>query len=78
MEVGGQRHAKAAIVRKVSRYPLHRRLGGPVWRRENVFPSLGFKFQTVQTVASRSTYGMDYSIINKHQYVHLTFNSILV
>jgi hypothetical protein len=34
-----------------------------MWRRENAFPLLGFKLQTVQTVASRSTYGMDYILV---------------
>jgi hypothetical protein len=31
MRVGGQRHAPAALPPGKTRYPLYRRLGGPVW-----------------------------------------------
>ena len=57
MRVGGQRHAPAALPqRKLSRYPLYRRLGGfqgwfgPV---RQITPPPGFDLRTVQAVASR-------------------------
>jgi len=64
MAVGGQRQATAALL-SVKRLgnPLHRRLGGRLWRRGNIFPPLGFKCQTVQTVVRRSTHGMDYILV---------------
>jgi hypothetical protein len=56
MGVGGQRHAPAALIPGMTRYPLYRRLDGPqglsgwVWR---ISPPPGFDPQTVQPVASR-------------------------
>ena len=53
--VGGQLHAPAALPPEKSRYPLHRRLGGPQGRSGQVWkisPSPGFD---PQTVASRYT-----------------------
>lgn len=47
--------------RKKSRYPLHRRLGGPcgrsgrVSRKKNLLLSAGFELRTVQHVTSRHT-----------------------
>ena len=58
MEVGGQRHAPAALPPGKTRYPLYRRLGGPQSRSERVgkiSPLPGFDPRTVQTVASRYT-----------------------
>ena len=41
MGVGGQRHAPAALPPGMSRYPLYRRLGGPVWTgAENLVPTV--------------------------------------
>ena len=36
MEVGGQRHAPAALPPGKTRYPLNRRLGGPLGRSRRV------------------------------------------
>ena len=56
--VGGQRHAPAALPPGKTRYPLHRRLGGPQGRSGRVrkisLPP-GFDPRTVQPVASRYT-----------------------
>ena len=57
-EVGGQRHAPAALLPGKTRYPLYRRLGGPQDRFGRVWKiSLvpGFDPRTVQPVASRYT-----------------------
>jgi hypothetical protein len=59
--VGGQHHAPAALTPPPpvkTRYPLHRRLGGPQGRSGRVrktSPPPGFDPRTVQTVASRYT-----------------------
>ena len=59
MGVSGQRHAPAALSPGETRYPLHRRLGGPqrqVWTGgENLAPQPGFDPRTVQPAASRYT-----------------------
>jgi hypothetical protein len=40
MGVGGQLHASAALPPVKTRYPLYRRLGGPVWTgAENLAPT---------------------------------------
>ena len=57
MEVGGQRHAPAALPPGTIRYLFYRRLGGPQGRSgraENLAPS-GIDPRTVQPVASRYT-----------------------
>jgi hypothetical protein len=58
MEVGGQRHAPAALPPGKTRYPLYRRLGGPQGRSgqvRKISPPTGFDPRTVQPVASRYT-----------------------
>jgi len=58
MEVGGQRHAPAALPPGKTRYPLYRRLGGPQGRSERlqkISPLSGFDHQTIQAVGSRYT-----------------------
>jgi hypothetical protein len=51
--VGGQRHALAALPPGKTRYPLYRRLGGPVRiGTENLAPTPGLDPRTVQPVAS--------------------------
>jgi hypothetical protein len=53
---GGQRHVAPALLPGKTRYPLHRRLGGPQgWsgRVRKISPSPGFDLRTVQPVASR-------------------------
>jgi hypothetical protein len=57
MEMGGQRHAPAALPPWKTRYPLYRRLGGPQGRSgrvRKISPPPGFDRQT-QPVASRYT-----------------------
>ena len=56
MEVGGERHAPAALPPGKTRYPMYRRLGGPQsWsgRVRKISPPQGFDPRTVQLVASR-------------------------
>ena len=56
--VGGQRHSPAALPAGKTRYPLHRRLGGPQGRYgrvRKILPPPGFDSRTVQPVASRYT-----------------------
>ena len=58
MEVGGRRHAPAALPPGTTRHPLCRRLGGPQsWsgsvRKISAPP--GFDPRTIQSVASRCT-----------------------
>jgi hypothetical protein len=56
--MGGQRHAPAALPPGKTRYPLHRRLGGPQGRSGRVrkaSPPPGFDPRTVQPVPSRYT-----------------------
>ena len=58
MRVGGQRHASAALPPGMTRYPLHRRLGGPQGRSGRVWkisPPPGLDPRTVQSVAIRYT-----------------------
>jgi len=58
MEVGGQRHAPAALHPGKTRYPLYRRLCGPQGQSGQVrkfSPTPGFDPQTVHPVASRYT-----------------------
>jgi len=58
MEVGGQRHALAALRSGKTRYPLYRRLGGHQGRSGRVWkisPPPGFDPRTVPTLASRYT-----------------------
>ena len=58
MRVGGQRHAAAALPTEKTRYPLHRRLGGPQGRSGRVWKislPLGFDPRTIKPVASRYT-----------------------
>jgi hypothetical protein len=60
--VGGQRHAPTALAPGKTRYPLHRRLGGPHSRSgrvRKISPLPGFDHPTVQPLASRYT---DYAI----------------
>ena len=55
MEVGGQRHAPAALPPGKTQYPLYRRLGGPQSRCgqvRNISPQPGFDPRNVQSVAS--------------------------
>ena len=59
MEVGGQRHASAALPPGTTRYPLYRKLGGPKGRFgqvRKISPPAGIDPRTVQPVASRYTY----------------------
>ena len=56
--VGGQRHALAALLPGVTRYPLYRRLGGPQgWSGHvrKISSSPGFVPGTFQLVESRYT-----------------------
>jgi hypothetical protein len=59
MKVGGQRHPLATLPPgKETRYPLHRRLGGPQGLSRQVrkiSSPLGFDPQTIQPVVSRYT-----------------------
>jgi hypothetical protein len=58
MGVGGQRHAPAALLPGMTRYPLYRRLGSPQdrsGRMLKVSPPPGFDPRTVQPVANRYT-----------------------
>jgi hypothetical protein len=58
MGVDGQRHAAAALLPGMTRYPLYRRLGRPQGRSGRVLkisPPLGFNPWTIQLVASRYT-----------------------
>jgi hypothetical protein len=62
MGVSGQRHAPAALLPEMTRYPLYRRLGRPQGRSGLVLkisPPPEFDPRTVQLVASRYT---DYAI----------------
>ena len=55
MEVGGQRHAPAALPPGNTRYPLYRRLNGPQGRSgrvRKISPPPGVDPPTVQPVAS--------------------------
>jgi hypothetical protein len=61
--VGGQRHASAALLPGMTRYPLYTRLSGPQRLSGTVrinSPQPGFDPRTVQLVASRY---IDYAII---------------
>jgi hypothetical protein len=58
MGVGDQCHAPAALPPGKTRYPLHRRLGGPHCRCRqvrNISPTPGFDPRTVQPIASCNT-----------------------
>jgi hypothetical protein len=58
MEVGGQRHAPAALPPGKTRYPLYRRLGEPQSRSGQVrkfHPPTEFDPRTIQPVTSRCT-----------------------
>ena len=58
MVVGGQTHAPAALPPGKTRYPLHRRLGGPQGgsgQVRKISPPPEFDPRTVQPVASRYT-----------------------
>jgi hypothetical protein len=62
MGVGGQRHAPAALLPGMTRYPLYSRLGWPQDRSGRVLkisPPPGFDPWTVHLAASRYT---DYAI----------------
>ena len=62
MGMNGQRHAPAALPPGNTRYPLHRRLGGPHRRSgqmQKTSSSPGFDPRTIQPLASRYT---DYAI----------------
>jgi hypothetical protein len=62
MGVGGQRHALTALPRRITRYPLYRRLGRPQGRSGQVLKISsppGLDPRTLQLVASRYT---DYAI----------------
>jgi len=59
MEVGGQGHAPAALPPGKTRYPLHRRLGGPqdrCGRVRKISPTPGFDPRTVQPITSGLSY----------------------
>jgi hypothetical protein len=56
--VGGQRHVPAALPPRKTRYPLYRRMGGPLgWSGQvrKIFPVPGFDPRNVQPVASSYT-----------------------
>jgi hypothetical protein len=58
MELGGQRHAPAALPPTTTRFPLYRKLGGSKGRSgrvRKISPPLGLDSRTVQPVVSRST-----------------------
>jgi hypothetical protein len=58
MEVGGQRHAPAALPPGKTQYPMYRRLGGPQGlsgRVQKISPPPGFDHRPVQPVATRYT-----------------------
>jgi hypothetical protein len=58
VEVGGQRHAPAALPPEMNRYPLYRRLGGSQGcsgRMRKISPLPEFEALTVQRAASRYT-----------------------
>ena len=58
MEVGGQRHAPAALHPEKTRYPLHRRLGvsqSQSGQVRKISPPAAFDPRTIQPVASRNT-----------------------
>jgi len=58
MGVGGQRHVPAALPPRKTRYPLYKRLGGPLGqfgRVRKISPPPGFDPRTVQPVASLYT-----------------------
>jgi len=58
MDVGGQRHAPAALPLGMTRYPFYGRLDGPQGRSgrlRKISPPPGFDPRTVQPVASRYT-----------------------
>jgi hypothetical protein len=58
MEVGGQRHAPAALPPGKTRYSLYRRRDGPQGQAERmrkISPPPEFDHRTVQPVASRCT-----------------------
>ena len=58
MEMGGQRHAPAALPPGKTRYALFRRLGGPQGRSgpvQKISTPPGFHPRTIQPVASRYT-----------------------
>jgi hypothetical protein len=68
MEVGGQRHATAALPPGKTRYPLYRRLGGLQGRSGRVWKIstlLGFDPRTAQPVASHYT---EYAILDQRVY----------
>jgi hypothetical protein len=58
LDVGGQRHAPAALPPGMTRYPLYRRLGGPQGRSgpvRKISPPPRFDPRTVQSIASHYT-----------------------
>jgi len=58
MEVGGQRHAAAALLLGRTRYPLYKRRGGPQGRSGQVrkIPSPpGFDARTMEPIMNRYT-----------------------
>jgi hypothetical protein len=62
MELGGQRHAPAALPPGMTRYPWYKRLGRPQGQSQRVLkmsPPPGFDPRTVQLIASHYT---DYAI----------------
>jgi hypothetical protein len=68
MGVGGQRDDPAALLPRLTRYPLYRRLGGPQGRSGRVWKistSPGFDPRTVHLVASSYT---DYAILAQGEY----------
>ena len=78
MEVGGQRHAPAALTPGKTRYPLYRRLGGAQGRsgreRKISLTAPGFDPRTVQPVASRYT---DWAI-PAHMYIIISQGWVLM
>jgi hypothetical protein len=76
MDVGGQRHAPAALAPVMTRYPLYRKVGGSQGlsgQVRKISPHPGFDHRTVQPVASCST---NYAIPADTIYnVHVLYNS---
>ena len=64
MDIGGQRHAPAALPPEMTQYPLYKRLGGPQGQSErlrNISHSPGFDSRTVEPV-SQSLYRPHYPV----------------
>jgi hypothetical protein len=74
--VCGQRHAPVALSMGKTRYPLHRRLGGPQdWSGSvrKILPSPELDLRTIQRVASRYT---DCANLSHQQNVYVHFSKL--